>query len=57
MPYCNKMYVTQLDKDFEGDSVFPRINENEWKEVSREKGPDDGINDFKYEYITYVKNK
>ena len=55
MPYCNKMYVTQLDKEFEGDSVFPRINEEEWKEVSREKGPDDGINDFKYEYITYVK--
>ena len=28
MPYCKKMYVTQLDKDFEGDALFPRINEN-----------------------------
>lgn len=55
MPYCKKMYVTQLDKDFEGDSMFPRINENEWHEISREKGPDDGINNFDYEYITYVK--
>ena len=55
MPYCKKMYVTQLDKDFEGDTIFPKINEEEWEEVSREKGPDDGINDFDYEYVTYVK--
>lgn len=55
MPYCNKMYVTQLNKDFEGDSLFPRINEEEWKEISREKGPEDGINEFDYEYITYIK--
>ena len=55
MPYCKKMYVTQLDKDFEGDTIFPKINEEEWEEVSREKGPDDGINNFDYEYITYVR--
>ena len=55
MPYCKKMYVTQLDKDFEGDTIFPKVNEEEWKEVSREKGPEDGINDFDYEYVTYVR--
>ena len=55
MPYCKKMYVTQLDKEFEGDALFPKINENEWKEVSREQGPSDGVNDFDYEYITYVR--
>lgn len=57
MPYCKKMYVTQLDKDFEGDTIFPKINEEEWEETSREKGPDDGINNFEYEYITYVRKK
>lgn len=55
MPYTKKMYVTQLDKDFEGDSVFPVINKEEWQEVSREQGPKDNINDFNYEYITYVR--
>ena len=55
MPYCKKMYVTQLDKNFEGDTVFPKINEGDWEEVDREKGPEDGINDFGYEYITYIK--
>ena len=55
MPYCKKMYVTQIDKEFEGDALFPRINENEWKEVEREQGPSDGVNDFDYEYVTYVR--
>ena len=55
MPYCKKMYVTQLDKDFEGDAIFPKINENTWEEISREVGPEDGLNDFGYEYITYKR--
>lgn len=55
MPYANKMYVTQIDKDFEGDSLFPKINEEDWKEISREEGLQDEINDFRYEYITYVR--
>lgn len=33
MPYVKKMYVTQINKDFEGDSFFPKIDENKWKEI------------------------
>lgn len=55
MPYCQRMYVTELDKEFSGDAMFPKIDENMWREISREEGPEDGENDFKYEYITYVK--
>ena len=55
MPYCKKMYVTQLDKDFEGDTFFPRINSDIWEEISREEGPEDSKNNFKYEYVTYKR--
>lgn len=55
MPYCEKMYITEIDKDFEGDVSFPEIDNTIWKETKREKGPDDGINDFKYDYVTYEK--
>lgn len=41
MPYVTKMYVTEIDKDFEGDTVFPRINPDIWQEISREEGPKD----------------
>ena len=51
----NTAAITEIDKDFEGDVSFPKIDENEWKIVSKEKGPEDGVNDFDYDYVTYVK--
>ena len=55
MPYVKKMYVTEIDKYFEGDTFFPRINTEIWKEVKREEGPEDSKNNFKYEYVIYEK--
>ncbi len=55
MPYVTKMYVTEIDKDFEGDTVFPRINPDIWQEISREDGPKDEENDFKYQYVVYKR--
>jgi len=55
MPMCSKMYITEIDKDFEGDVSFPEINLNEWKVTERELGPEDGENTFNYEYVTYEK--
>lgn len=56
MPYCNKMYITKINQDFEGDVYFPEIKQETWKEISREKGLKNEENPFDYEYITYVKN-
>ena len=57
MPYVTKMYVTEIDKDFEGDTFFPKINEEVWKEVSREKGPKDDKNILDYDYVIFEKIK
>ena len=55
MPYVKKMYITQIDKEFEGDTFFPKINEEEWKIVEREKGVKDEKNNIDYEFITYER--
>lgn len=55
MPMCTKMYITEIDKEFEGDVSFPEINLEEWKVTEREDGPKDEENSFKYEYVTYEK--
>ena len=55
MPYCQKMYITEIDKEFEGDVSFPEIDKSIWKEISREPGPEDGENDFHYDYVTYER--
>lgn len=58
MPYVNKMYITEIHKDFEGDTVFSKINLDIWKEVSREKGEDIEQNDLEYDFVVYErKNK
>ena len=55
MPYVKKMYVTEIEKDFDGDTFFPRIDNNIWKETSREKGIEDEKNDFDYFFVTYER--
>ena len=37
MPYVKKMYVTEIDKEFDGDVFFPRIDEEEKKDQKMKK--------------------
>lgn len=55
MPYVKKMYVTEIEKDFDGDTFFPSINSEVWKEVSRERGIRDENNDLDYYFVTYER--
>lgn len=55
MPMCSKMYITEIDQDFEGDVSFPEIDLNKWKVTEREESAEDGENTFKYEYVTYER--
>ncbi len=55
MPYANKMYITKINQDFDGDAFFPEIKEEEWEIAATEKGTRDEQNPFDYDYITYVR--
>lgn len=55
MPYTQKMYITKIHEDFEGDVYFPEIKEQEWKIIQTEKGLKDNKNPYDYEYITYER--
>lgn len=55
MPYVTKMYVTEINEEFEGDAFFPKINTEVWKETSREKGIKDEKNNLDYEFVTYER--
>ncbi len=55
MPYCTKMYITEINQEFDGDVSFPEINMSEWKVTEREKGLKDEKNPFDYEYVTYER--
>ena len=51
---CNKLYITQIEKKFCGDTFFPEVKENEWKIVKEEIAPKDN-NEFEYRYIDYIR--
>ena len=55
MPYANKMYITKINQDFDGDAFFPEIKEEEWKVVNIQKGLRNEENPFDYDYITYIR--
>ena len=55
LPHVQKMYVTEINKNFEGDTLFPKIDESKWKITKREKGTKDEKNNLEFEYITYER--
>lgn len=55
MPHVSKMYITEINQDFEGDTFFPKINLDIWKETKREKGIQDEQNKFDYDFVTYER--
>ena len=55
MPHVTKMYVTEINKEFEGDAFFPKIDLEKWEEVERIKGNEDGQSQLKYDFVTYKR--
>ena len=55
IPYVTKIYMTKINEEFVGDVFFPKINEEEWNIIEKEKGLTNEKNSFDYEYITYLR--
>ena len=55
MPYVTRMYITEINEEFEGDSFFPKIDTEIWKETDRQKGKRDEKNNLDYDFVIYEK--
>ena len=55
LPIANRMYLTFIDKNFEGDAYFPEFNKHEWKETSRESHADE--NGLRYSFVNFDRIK
>lgn len=56
LPYVEKLYITKIHHEFEGDTFFPSINFDEWKEISVEKGVMNTKNPYHYYFHVYEKD-
>jgi len=57
LPLADRIYLTQVETEFEGDSFFPRIDRGEWSEISRETFEADGMNQYQYNVILFERNR
>ncbi|HEY3325564.1 MAG TPA: dihydrofolate reductase [Novimethylophilus sp.] len=51
MPMADRLYLTEIDAEFEGDAYFPEFARTRWREVSRQ--PHIGANGLSFSYVTY----
>jgi len=51
----DRIYLTVVHKQFEGDSFFPEIKKTDWVQVSREDHQPDEKNSLPYSFITYER--
>ena len=55
MDVADAIEVTEVHHTFEGDTLFPEIDLNVWKEVSRENHKKDERNEYDYSFVRYEK--
>lgn len=55
LPTTDKIYLTEIKASFEGDTYFPKINYQDWKEVKREEFQPDEKNAYPYAFVELIK--
>ncbi|MCQ6275156.1 dihydrofolate reductase [Bacillus sp. V3B] len=54
-PNVDRLYITMIEHEFEGDTFFPEFNETDWNLISTEKGPKDEKNPYDYSFNIYER--
>lgn len=52
MPIADRLYLTIIDKEYEGDSSFPEIDYNSWRQISCEKFERGEEFEYPFSFIT-----
>ena len=53
LPIASRLYMTEIERDFEGDAFFPEFDRSRWRETSRESRVLDGAGGFSYHFVAY----
>lgn len=56
LPIADTLYITQINRDFNGDTFFPDFDWNRWSEIAREDVVDDPKVSFTYSFLKLQKN-
>lgn len=53
LPLANRLYLTRIEQDFDGDAWFPGYDIREWHETARQVGI--SASGLEYTYLDYVR--
>lgn len=51
LPRADRLYITEVDADLEGDRTFPEIDPREWREVERSEHEAGERNTYPYRFV------
>lgn len=57
LPHADRLYLTEVHADVEGDAYFPEYDKSDWQEVSREDFSAEGSNPYNYSFVVYDKKR
>lgn len=57
LPYADKIELTRVHNNFEGDAFFPKINEEQWNLLEKSFHPEDDRHKHSFTYLTYIRKK
>ena len=55
LPMTDKLYLTRVYAEIKGDTFFPAIKKNQWKSVDSQKYKATDLDQYDYEFISYVR--
>jgi dihydrofolate reductase len=53
MALTQRMYLTEIQAEIQGDTYFPEIVSSQWREVSRIHHPTDERHKFEFDFVIY----
>jgi dihydrofolate reductase len=52
---AQRLYLTEIDRDFDGDALFPPWRADHWRQIDREAKRSETPGGFDYAYATYER--
>lgn len=57
LPRADRLYLTEVHAEVEGDTHFPDLAAGQWREIGREDFPAEGPNPYDYSFVVYDRRE